>query len=346
MSVRQVLVPLEIDPSPPPPGSRPVALSGTSMGTDWSARLMLPADAQADLPGLLRSALQAELDDIVAQMSHWDEDSLLARYNRAPAGSWHDLPPQFFEVMNYALGVYEASGGAYDPAAGLLVNLWGFGAVGRYDQAGFYAPLPAPVAEVLARCRAARPVLDRSGDGKTGRLLQPGGAILDLSSVAKGYAVDRMALCLARHGVHHYLVEAGGELRGAGTKLDGQPWWVEIEGVPEASGEDQAVLALHGLAVATSGDYRRHFRHADKRISHTLDPRSGYPIANGVASVTVIAPACMAADALSTALTVMGAEVGLAFAEARQLPARFLLRRDTPSGLMEVTSSAWRALLQ
>jgi thiamine biosynthesis lipoprotein len=342
MSARQVLVPLEIDPSPPPPGSRLEALSGTSMGTGWSARLMRTAGLAADLPGLLRNALQAELDEIVAQMSHWEEDSLLSRYNRAPAGSWHALPPQFFEVMEYALGVHELSGGAYDPAAGLLVNLWGFGAAGRYDQAGFYAPLPAAIAEALARCRAARPVLDRTAR----RLLQPGGAILDLSSVAKGYAVDSMALCLERHGVHHYLVEAGGELRGAGTKIDGQPWWVEIEGVPDAAGEEQAVLALHGLAVATSGDYRRHFRHADRRISHTLDPRSGYPIANGVASSTVIAPTCMAADALSTALTVMGPEAGLAFAEARRLPARFLLRREAQSGLAEVTSSAWRALLQ
>jgi thiamine biosynthesis lipoprotein len=340
--MRQVLVPLEIDPSPPPPGSRLQSLSGTAMGTGWSARLMLPAAATADLG----RALQAELDEIVAQMSHWEEDSLLARYNRAPAGSWHELQPQFFEVMDYALGMHELSGGAYDPAAGQLVNLWGFGAVGRYDQAGFYAPLPAAVAEVLARCRAARPVLDRNEDDQTGRLLQPGGAILDLSSVAKGYAVDRMALCLERHGVQHYLVEAGGELRGAGTKNDGQPWWVEIEGVPDASGEEQAVLALHGLAIATSGDYRRHFHHANRRISHTLDPRSGYPIANGVASSTVIAPTCMAADALSTALTVLGPETGLAFAEAHKLPARFLLRREAQSGLMEVTSSAWRALLQ
>jgi thiamine biosynthesis lipoprotein len=342
--MRKVLVPLEIDPAPAPAGSRPQALSGTAMGTGWSARLMLPPGVTADLG----SALQAELDQIVAQMSHWDETSLLSRYNRAAAGSWHALPPQFFAVMDYALWTFEASAGAYDPAAGALVDLWGFGAVGRYDQAGFYAPAPHTVAALLARRRAARPLLDRAAR----RLLQPGGAILDLSSVAKGHAVDRMALCLERHGVHHYLVEAGGELRGAGVKADGQPWWVEIEGVPDAASADaaadhQPLLALHGLAVATSGDYRRHFQHANRRISHTLDPRSGYPIANGVASSTVIAPTCMAADALSTALTVMGPEAGLAFAEARGLAARFLLRHADPAaGLAEVTSSAWREMLQ
>jgi thiamine biosynthesis lipoprotein len=352
---RQVLVPLEIDPTPAPPGSRLLALSGTAMGSDWSARLMLPAGAGADP----KPALQAELDLVVAQMSHWEDNSLLARYNRAPAGSWHDLPAQFFEVIDYALAVRQKSGGAYDPAAGALVNLWGFGAAGRYDQAGFYAPAPQAVAAVMARRRACHPVLDREGR----RLLQPGGAVLDLSAVAKGYAVDLMARCLERHGIRHYLVEAGGELRGAGVKADGQPWWVEIEGVPDAAQaapgtqphtEEQPLLALHGLAVATSGDYRRHFQHAGIRISHTLDPRSGQPIANGVASTTVIAATCMAADALSTALTVLGPRDGLALAERDGIAARFLVRAEsgatagTTAGarLTELTSTAWRALLQ
>lgn len=342
--MRQVLVPLAIDPTPAPPGSRLLALSGVAMGSDWSARLALPAGAAANL----QDALQAELDLVVAQMSHWDQHSLLSRYNRAPADSWHDLPPPFFEVMDYALAVQDLSGGAYDPAAGALVDSWGFGASGRYDQAGFYAPAADAVAAVMARRRTAQPVLDRDRR----RLLQPGGAVLDLSAVAKGYAVDRMALCLQRHGVHHYLVEAGGELRGAGVKPDGQPWWVEIEGVPGVQADAPPLLALHGLAVATSGDYRRFFlhqRHARSggRVSHTLDPRSGQPIAHGVASTTVIAANCMAADALSTALTVLGPQAGLALAEREGIAARWLVRgTDADAGLSEVTSSAWCALLQ
>jgi thiamine biosynthesis lipoprotein len=348
-SLRQILVPLAIDPAPPAPGSRLLALSGSAMGSDWSARVVLEHGAAFDA----QAALQAELDVVVAQMSHWAQDSLLARYNRAPAGSWHDLPPQFFDVIDYALAVQQSSGGAYDPAAGALVNVWGFGAAGRYDQAGFYAPAPQAVAAVLARRRAAQPLLDRAGR----RLLQPGGAVLDLSAVAKGYAVDLMARCLERQGIRHYLVEAGGELRGAGVKPDGQPWWVEIEGVPDAAADApgaqpqagrQPLLALHGLAVATSGDYRRFYRqHAGSRISHTLDPRSGQPIANGVASTTVIAATCMAADALSTALTVLGPQAGLAMAERDGIAARFLVRGAAPAaGLTEITSTAWRALLQ
>lgn len=342
--MRAVLVPLEIDPSPPPAGSRPRRLAGSSMGTDWSAHLMLPPgldlDLDLDLEGALGPALKRELDLVVAQMSHWEPDSLLSRYNAAPAGSWHALPPAFHEVIAYALHVYEDTGGACDPAAGDLVNLWGFGPARRYDQSGFYAPDAQAVAQALARRAQARLQLDHAGR----RLLQPGGAILDLSAIAKGHAVDRLALCLERHGVRHYLVEIGGELRGAGLKADGQPWWVEIEGVPDAEAATAPVVALHGLAVATSGDYRRYFQQAGQRRPHTLDPRSGYPIDNQLASVTVLAPSCMQADALSTALTVLGPHDGMAYAEARGLAARFLVRRE--GALAERCSPAWRALLQ
>ncbi|WP_187271440.1 FAD:protein FMN transferase [Massilia arenae] len=335
--MRDVLVPLEVDMALPPGGSTLYSASGTSMGTGWSARLMLPPGADG---AALTLALQRELDEIVAQMSHWEPDSLLSRYNHAPAGSWHALPPQFFEVADYALQVHEDSAGAYDPAGGQLVNLWGFGATRRYDQAGFYAPDAAAIGAVLAQRGASQPVLDRAAR----RLLQPGGALLDFSSVAKGYAVDCMARCLEQRSVRHFVVEAGGELRGAGAKASGEPWWVEIEGVPDADAATQAVVALHGLAIATSGDYRRYFQHGARRAAHTLDPRSGYPVANGVASVTVLAPTCMAADALSTALTVLGPDDGLAFAETRGIAARFLVR--APGGLVDTTSSNWRALLQ
>jgi thiamine biosynthesis lipoprotein len=334
--MRRILIPSDIDPALPPPASVLHEAAGSTMGTSWSVRMML-APGSGDG---LAAALQRELDEVVAQMSHWDSDSLLARFNEAPAGSWHALPPQFFAVMEYALEVAGASGGAYDPCAGELVNLWGFGPVRRYDQAGFYAPEAAAVAAVLARRRAAGVVLDRAAR----RLLQPGGVRLDLSSVAKGHAVDRLAHCLEQHGVCHYLAEIGGELRGAGMKPDGQPWWVELEGVPGAADDGgQVLVALHGLAAATSGDYRRSYDHGAQRASHTLDPRSGYPIANDIASVTVLHASCMAADALSTALTVMGVDDGLELAEALGLAARYLVRG--PEGLQELSSRAWRAML-
>ncbi len=326
-----VLVPLDIRPGLPAPGSSMHQLSGASMGTTWSARVMAPPAAALELSALLQHAL----NEVVAQMSHWEPGSNLSRYNVAHAGSWHTLPDEFFEVLTYALRIAQDSGGAYDPCAGALVNAWGFGADGRYNQPGFQAPPHAlPPA----------PRLTMEIDHARRRVLQPGGVQLDLSSVAKGYAVDLMAQRLAAQGLEHYLVELGGELRGAGVKPDGQPWWVAIEGVPDAGAAGAARVALHGLALATSGDYRRYFQYGARRAAHTIDPRTGAPVDHRIAAVSVLHAECMAADALSTALTVLGPEQGLAFAEARQLAARFLLRDG--GAIREIQTSAWRAMLQ
>ncbi|MFM2086851.1 MAG: hypothetical protein RLZZ237_1720, partial [Pseudomonadota bacterium] len=147
--------------------------------------------------------------------------------------------------------------------------------------------------------------------------------------------------------IRHYLVEVGGELRGAGSKPDGQPWWVmleQVDGVADTMPQPpEMLLALHGLSVATSGDYRRFFQDGATRFSHTIDPRSGMPISNQLASVTVVHAECMAADAWSTALTVLGPEEGLALAEEQGLAARFLQRDG--DGLRETLSSQMLAML-
>jgi thiamine biosynthesis lipoprotein len=292
------------------------------------------------VPIVLRELLQLHLDGVVAQMSHWERGSSLSRFNDAPAGSWHTLPQDFFTVLTYGLEVANKTGGAYDPCAGALVNCWGFGARSRYDEPNFYAPENARIQPILQRRDRERVALDATGR----RAFQPGQVQLDLSSIAKGFAVDALAVTLGMHGIHHFLVEVGGELRGAGLKPDGQPWWVALEGVPDAGDGEPVVVALHGLSVATSGDYRRYFQHQGQRASHTLDPRTGHPIDNGVASVTVLHQECMAADALSTALTVLGPQDGMRFAEQEGLAARFLVRRGV--GLDELCSPAFKELLQ
>jgi len=333
--MRRVLVPLAISPVLPPRGSVVHALSGRSMGTTWSARIVMEGGANSPTV-----ALQTALDQVVAQMSHWEDDSDLARYNAAAAGTWQQLPADFFKVLRYALSVAQASDGAYDPCAGALVERWGFGARYRHEEEGFMPPSHEQVAELQRRAGWRELQLDERGL----RALQPGGVHLDLSSVAKGFAVDQLARCLDARGVHHYLVEAGGELRGSGVKPDGEPWWVELEDVPASEGAIPTVAALHGLALATSGDYLRFYERDGVRAAHTIDPRSGYPVDNGVASVSVLHAECMAADALSTALTVMGPEAGLRFAEQNDIAARFLLRRD--GAVHEIASSAFHALLQ
>lgn len=343
--MRRVLLPLHISDEAAPPGAVARRFSGLSMGTSWTVHLLDNATPGRAGSADLQQGLQQQLDLVVAQMSHWSDDSDLGRFNRAEPGSWHSLPAAFCEVLGFAMHVAHASSGAYDPCAGALVNLWGFGPRQRYDQPGFQSPTPETVAFLLSQQGRRRLELDLPAR----RVRQPGGLLLDLSAIAKGYGVDRLARYLDSQGIRHYLVEVGGELRGAGSKPDGQPWWVmleQVDGMTEiASHPQEMLLALHGLSVATSGDYRRFFQDEDDgaRFSHTIDPRNGMPISNQLASVTVVHAECMAADAWSTALTVLGPEAGLALAEEQGLAARFLQRDG--DGLRETLSSQMLAML-
>ena len=340
--MRRVLLPQHISDQVAPPGAAIRDLRGLTMGTSWSVRLV-----ESAMPGRAGSAdlqqgLQQQLDLVVAQMSHWSDASDLGRFNRAEPGSWHSLPAAFCEVLGFAMHVSQASGGAYDPCAGALVNLWGFGPRERYDEPGFLPPKDDTLALLLSQRQRRRLELDLPAR----RARQPGGLQLDLSAVAKGYGVDRLARYLDSQGIGHYLVEVGGELRGAGSKPDGQPWWVMLEQVDGADATKhplELLLALHGLSVATSGDYRRFFQDGTVRFSHTIDPRSGMPIANQLASVTVVHEQCMAADAWSTALTVLGPDAGMALAEEQGLAARFLQRDG--DGYHETLSSHMLAML-
>ncbi|QEK92395.1 FAD:protein FMN transferase [Achromobacter insolitus] len=289
------------------------ALAGATMGTTWSARLALP---RGRTEAAARHAIQAALDDVVAQMSTWEPDSDITRYNRAATG-WQTLPAGFFHVLSHALALAEDSGGAYDPTVGPLVNAWGFGP----HQRAFEPPSPSAIEAARTRCGWRRVQLDAQHQAA----LQPGGAYLDLSSIAKGYGVDRAAMALDALGITQYLVEVGGELRARGKRPDGQPWRVAIE-VPDASDDHALALPLRDHSIATSGDYRRHAGNGDERYAHTIDPRTGLPVRNNLASVTVLHPGCMEADALATALTVLGEEEGLAYARRHELAALFILR--------------------
>jgi len=200
------------------------------------------------------------------------------------------------------------SGGAFDPTIGRLVDLRGFGPVA--------APAPPDAGAVDAAMTASgwRRLAFSAGDR---RLYQPGGVSLDLSGIAKGFAVDAVADVLARVGVVHCLVEIGGELAGRGVRPDGQPWWVDLE-TPPGVALPPLRIALHGIAVATSGDYRRG--------DHTLDPRTGRSIGNNVVSASVIAADALTADAWATALTVLGPVAGMALAAAEGIAARIVTR--------------------
>jgi thiamine biosynthesis lipoprotein len=317
------------------PDTSIASLGGETMGTTWSVKLV--ASPQADLH-VLHAVIQSELDRVVAQMSTWETDSDISRFNRLAADSWQVLPPEFFDVLACALQIATASDGAYDPTVGPLVEAWGFGASAGARQ----VPETETLRAALARVGWQRIQLQT----ERMRALQAGGLQLDLSAIAKGYGVECVARCLRARGIDSALVEVGGELHGSGRKPDGSEWQVLVESSPDEDTENTLpprVIALEDRAIATSGDHWHAFEQDGIRYSHTLDPRTGYPVRHAPAAVTVIADHAMHADAWATALTVMGADAGFAFAQHKQLAARFMLQRD--GQWVERMTDAFQALL-
>lgn len=297
-------------PSPPGPECTLLSTCGESMGTTWQARFyasgpQVAADADR---ALLRC-----LDGVVGQMSHYLPESDLCRFNAARAGKWVELPEPLFSVLTAGLRVAKESGGAFDPTAGLLVDSWGFGPAGSRGR----PPGETERSMALAGTGWSRILIDEARK----RAWQPGGVELNLSSIAKGFAVDEAARAFDSIGIRSYLIEIGGELRARGVKADGQPWWVAVETPPETESFPEVVIALCGESIATSGSYRRAFIHNGREYSHCIDPRTGEAVSNGIISVTVVHRECMLADAYSTAIQVMGAEAGLALADKRGMAA-------------------------
>lgn len=308
------------------------ALHGQTMGTTWSVQY---TSATRLDPHALHDAVQARLDQVVAQMSTWDADADIMRFNRCAAGEWFALQDDILQVITTALDIASTSGGAFDPTVSPLVAAWGFGAH-AVDRG-------RPAESALVEARACVGWQHLRFDPAQRRIRQPGGVMLDLSAIAKGYGVDVVADLLRRRSINAALVEVGGELYGYGRKADDNAWRVLVESSPEeeadSDGLEPRVLTLDGVAVATSGDRWHAYAQNGRRYSHTIDPRSGEPVTDAAAAVTVIADDAMHADAWATALTVMGATHGHAFAVRHGLAARFLQR--TATGLQETMTPAF-----
>lgn len=289
------------------------ALNGPTMGTRWSALFFA---ASAFDPRPLREALQAAVDEVDAQMSTWNPESDLMRLNAAAVGQWVDVPAALRAVLRLALEIGRRSGGAFDIGVGDVVSAWGFGPA----EAASDRICAAMAAPRLPACE----VLELDDGAQRLRKLAP--VALDLNGIAKGYGVDRLAETLGAFGLASGLVGIDGEMRAIGLRPDGEAWTVAVEAPEPGRRAPHAILALQDAAVATSGDYRHWVELHGRRLSHTIDPRRGAPLADAPASVTVVAGSCAAADAWATAFMVLGAEAGLARARGLGIDALFLLR--------------------
>jgi thiamine biosynthesis lipoprotein len=279
------------------------------MGSTWRVRLdnapMIPLDA-------IRAAIERPLALVVAQMSTWVPGSSIRRFNEAPPGSRHVLEPEFAKVLACALRWAASSNGAFDPTVGPLVALWGFG-----SHASPVANLPTSFEIAATRGRVGWQRLQFNGVTRT--ITQPGGVWLDLSGVAKGFAVDLVVASLQAIGLRNFIVEVGGELRGVGQRPRADPWRVIVE-----TGEQPLRLGLVDLSIATSGNRWHMQERQGRRWFHTIDPRTGTPTASSLVSVTVLHAQCQHADALATTLMVLGPKDGFTFAQRHRLAALFV----------------------
>ena len=310
-----------------PPPDPAWTLEGEAFGTRWTVRIRGPETDAAPV----RAAIEAELDAVDRSMSNWRDDSELSRLNASNATDPQPVSEPLARVLEAALRVHEESGGAFDVTVGPLLRRFGFGPGG---DPGGAAPDPAAVEAARARTGSHLLSLEPSHRGATLRRQVPG-VELDLSGIAKGYAVDRVSTILTELGFAEHLVEVGGEIQARGE------WTV---GVQDPTGgiatRVHRSFPIRNLALATSGGYRD-FRPADDAAdrfwTHILDPRSGRPVERRTGSVTVLADSCLEADAWATALYVLGPDEGLEVAAELGVAALFLTAN--PDGTLEETAT-------
>lgn len=302
-----------------------IKFSGPIMGTQYHVSVVESEGISLDKAGqqALAEGIKNTLVDVDLKMSTYKQHSELSRFNQTSVGQWFPVSADTAVVVEEALQIAAESGGVFDPTIGPLVNLWGFGPDLKPDQVPSEAELALAFERVGYRSVAVKGV-----ESDAPSLRKDKNIYLDLSAIAKGYGVDQVARYLDRQGFHNYLVEVGGELRLKGRKPDGTTWKIAIE-KPSTSGQVvQEVLALTNVSVATSGGYRNYFEADGQRFSHTINPLTGRPITHKLASVTVLHPSCATADAMATALMVMGPEKGLEFAREQGLAVYMLVKAD------------------
>jgi thiamine biosynthesis lipoprotein len=293
-----------------------VKLAGGTMGTTWNVTYVVPDGSPGE--GEVLSGIESRLEAVNASMSTYRPDSEISRFNDTPVGEWLAVSAAFYEVLSTALALGRQAEGAYDVTVGPLVELWGFGPAQPVDS--------APDAEAIAALRQHVGQHRLRLDGEARKVQKLADLRLDLSSLAKGYAVDQVALWLEEQGIDRFLVEVGGEMRLAGMSGRGDAWRVAIEQPDMGARSIAAAITLTDASVATSGDYRNFFEVDGMRYSHAIDPRTGYPVAHQLVSVTVVHPSAMLADGWATALTVLGPEAAQRVAEKQGLAVYFIER--------------------
>jgi thiamine biosynthesis lipoprotein len=300
-----------------------VLFQGMTMGTvSYNVKVIVKPDS---LPGSkfdqqkAHKDIDAILDQLLQDMSNWEANSELTRFNKSTSLVPIEISEGLRRVLAESIRLGKLSEGKLDVTIGPLINLWGFGPDYRPER------VPSESELEIAKKRTGLKYLTLNGNKLSKDIPD---LYVDLSTIAKGYAVDLIAEYFENKGYHNYLVEIGGEMRLKGFKHTGELWHVAIEKPLSEERSVHQIIIPKDNALATSGDYRKYFEANGQRFSHIIDPESGKPINHKLVSVTVIHPSSMTADGLSTAMMLMGEDKALVFAEENELAAYMIIKTD------------------
>lgn len=318
-------------------GRDALRITGDTMGTYFVVEIVAESAGQLQRADEYSNAVSAALQDVDSKMSTYKPDSELSRFNRERVPEPFVFSEQTFAVIRMAQQVSEQTDGAFDITVGPLVDAWGFGPDG---------PAEPPGEALLAQLRERVGYTMLDVDPATQTVEKRYGAVeIDLSAIAKGYAVDRIAETLNEMNLNHYMIEIGGEVRTRGQSPSGDDWNIGIESPDDKTGGIVHTVKLSGMALATSGDYRNFYEDAEgQRVPHTIDPRTGVPVSHAAASVSVVHHECALADAYATAMMVLGPDQGLTLAEQLGMPVLFLVHTDA-GGFEKRASTAFNSML-
>jgi thiamine biosynthesis lipoprotein len=314
-----------------------VPIEGKTMGTTYHIKIVT---GYFEDVAALKKDIEKRLEGIDKSMSTYRNDSEISKFNTLKrAGEKVFISKDFYQVMTVAKKLYKLTNGAWDGTIKPIVDLWGFGSSERKEVIPAKQKLKAllyPIGFHWIQILNDHSLVKKKSD-----------ISLDLASIAKGYAVDAVAALLTRGGIENYLIEIGGEVYASGLKKDGQPWKVGIN-QPRKDAPFNLVyktIPLHNMALATSGDYRNFFEIKGKRYSHVIDPQTGYPVDNGVVSVSIIANTCTFADGLATAVMVLGPEKGLVLVNGLDRVEGLIVVREDEGTLKDYYSKGLKDLL-
>jgi thiamine biosynthesis lipoprotein len=312
---------------------------GRTMGSSYVVKIV-GANLAPDRVEALRVEVEERLQEVNRQMSHYQPDSEVSRFNRGPAEVPCKVAPEFARVVRFSMELNRRSGGAFDPTLGPLIALWGFGERPSLER----VPPESEIRAAMART-GCRHVRWTAGDELVKDIPD---LALNLSSAAKGCGVDEMVRVLTSHGLTNVYAAIAGDVRVLGHNPRGTNWQVGITAPVEHWREGDpmvAVASLSDCAISTSGDYQKFFVDAQgRRLCHIFDPRTGWPVQHAVGSVSVVASTSMEASALATTLFVLGEAEGLKLIESWTNAAALFVVREPDGRFRQVPSSRFGRL--